>query len=140
MRRQDKYRNIEQANLMLENSYLKRKGLLKEEAEERVKITTSTSHGDLVFIGQLGRDPRYDLYHFKPEEGGFEFIPNGSSYGLPGWVNSTKEKFNNLIGRHLEIDYELGGPSISLDGEPNPGVMYIPGLLSGEEDVRIKKI
>lgn len=31
MRRQDKYRNIEQANLMLENSYLKRKGLLKEE-------------------------------------------------------------------------------------------------------------
>lgn len=31
MRRQDKYRNMEQANLMLENSYLKRKGLLKEE-------------------------------------------------------------------------------------------------------------
>ena len=32
MRRQDKYRNIEQANLMLENSYLKRKGLLKEDS------------------------------------------------------------------------------------------------------------
>jgi hypothetical protein len=38
MRRQDKYRNIEQANLMLENSYLKRKGLLKEEAENSVKF------------------------------------------------------------------------------------------------------
>ena len=32
MRRQDKYRNMEQANLMLENSYLKRKGLLKEDS------------------------------------------------------------------------------------------------------------
>jgi hypothetical protein len=38
MRRQDKYRNIEQANLMLENSYLKSKGLLKEEAENSVKF------------------------------------------------------------------------------------------------------
>ena len=38
MRRQDKYKNIEQANLMLENSYLKRKGLLKEETENSVKF------------------------------------------------------------------------------------------------------
>lgn len=30
MRKQDKYKNIEQANLMLENKYLKSKGLLKE--------------------------------------------------------------------------------------------------------------
>ena len=30
MRRQDKYRNMEQANLMLESSYLKRKGFINE--------------------------------------------------------------------------------------------------------------
>jgi len=36
MRRQDKLRNMEQANLMLENSYLKRKGLLKEEGDHDV--------------------------------------------------------------------------------------------------------
>ena len=31
MRKQDKYKNITEANLMLENSYLKSKGLINEE-------------------------------------------------------------------------------------------------------------
>lgn len=38
MRRQDKRRNIEQANIMLENSYLKRKGLLKEDVSNRYPL------------------------------------------------------------------------------------------------------
>lgn len=36
MRRQDKRKNIEQANLMLEQSYLKSKGLLKENSEKEL--------------------------------------------------------------------------------------------------------
>ena len=140
MRRQDKYRNIEQANLMLENSYLKSKGLLKEEAEEKVKITTSTGHGDLVFIGQLGREED-DFYYFKPEEGGFEFIPKGGSYGLPNWVNSTKEKFDNIarLGKELPVDYQMGS-AISTGGEPNRGNMYIRPLINSDTNVTIEKI
>ena len=37
MRKQDKYKNIEQVNLMLENSYLKSKGLLNEALNKELK-------------------------------------------------------------------------------------------------------
>ena len=139
MRRQDKYRNMEQANLMLENSYLKSKGLLKEEAEEKVKITVGTSHGDITYIGQLGREGD-GLYYFKPEEGGYKFIPKDSSMVyFPDWVYSGEKTFNSLIGKKIKIDYE-SGLSIQLGGEKNPGSMYIGELLHGEQGVKIEKI
>lgn len=138
MRRIDKLKNIEQANLMLENSYLKRKGLLKEEAEEKVKITSPNSYGDITYIGQLGREGD-GLYYFKPEEGGFEFIPKGSGQ-LPSWVRGTEETFNNLIGKKIPIDYQGGGEAISIDGKPNMGNMFIGPLIDGDNNVRIQKI
>jgi len=111
------------------------KRILKEEAEEKVEITYSTSHGDITYTGQMGRNPNEDLYYFKPEEGGFKFMSNSSM--KPNW--SLEKEFNRLVGKKLPIDYEYG-PSIKSGGQINPGKMFIRGLLNGEENVKIKKI
>lgn len=111
------------------------KRILKEEAEEKVEVTYSTSHGDITYIGQLGRNPNEDLYYFKPEEGGFEFMSNSSM--KPNW--GLEKEFNRLVGKELTVDYEYG-PSIKLGGQINHGKMFIKGLLNGEENVKIKKI
>jgi hypothetical protein len=42
MRKQDKRKNIEQANLMLEQSYLKSKSFLKENSDNILKALKST--------------------------------------------------------------------------------------------------
>lgn len=138
MRRIDKLNNIIKANLLLEKRYLESKGLLKEEAEEKVKITSSNSYGDMTYIGQMGREGE-GLYYFKPEKGGFEFIPKGSGE-LPSWVRSTEEEFNKLINRKLPINMEGGGQGIKIGGEPNLGNMLIPPLIYGEDKVTIEKI
>ena len=96
------------------------KRILKEEAEEKVEVTYSTSHGDITYIGQLGRNPNEDLYYLKP------------NWGL-------EKEFNRLVGKELTVDYEYG-PSIKLGGQINHGKMFIKGLLNGEENVKIKKI
>lgn len=146
MRRQDKYINMEKVNILAEERYLKFKGLLKEEAEQKVRITTSTSHGDLVFTGQIGRLPEglsgykpSELFYFKPEKDGFEWIPKGSY--KPDWVGSTKEKVDNIVrlGQELPIDCEMCGSSIPM-GEPINGNLYIQSLIHGDERVIIEKI
>jgi hypothetical protein len=111
------------------------KRVIKEEAEERVKISINTSHGVIVYIGELGRKPNEDLYYFKPEEGGFEFISDGDM--KPNW--KLEQRFNSMVGKHLPVDYEYGN-HIKLGGIRNPGSMYITGLIHGEQNVRIEKI
>ena len=137
---------LNESSLTLENSYLKRKGLLKEEAEQKVKITSPNSYGNFVFIGNVGRIPDSEvsmehelLFYFKPEEGGFEFVPKGSGQ-LPSWVRGAEETFNNLIGKKIPIDYQGGGQGIKIGGEPNKGNMSIGPLISGDNNVRIQKI
>ena len=49
MRRKDKYRNMEQANLMLENLYLKTKGLLKEDEYDYSKTENNPTDIRLKF-------------------------------------------------------------------------------------------
>ena len=112
------------------------KRIIKEEAEERVRITISFGWGDMVYIGQLGRKPNRDLYYFKPEEGGFEIIYDGAiDHRIAGL---EKQRFDSLVGKYLEIDYE--GGSIQLGREGNSGSMFIAGLLRGESNVIIEKI
>ena len=112
------------------------KRIIKEEAEERVRITVSFRWGDLVYIGQLGRKPNRDLYYFKPEEDGFEMIFDGAiDHRISGF---EKQRFDSLVGKYLEIDYE--GGSIQLGREGNRGSMFIAGLLRGESNVIIEKI
>ena len=60
MRRQDKYRNIEQANLMLENSYLKSKGLLKEESENSVKFRITNDFKNNNNFSKITLQPEND--------------------------------------------------------------------------------
>ena len=112
------------------------KRIIKEEAEERVRITVSFNWGDLVYIGQLGRKPNRDLYYFKPEEGGFEIISDGNIDDRIARIE--KQRFDSLVGKYLDVDYE--GGSIQLGGEGNSGGMFIAGLLNGETDVIIEKI
>ena len=112
------------------------KRIIKEEAEERVRITISFNWGDLVYIGQLGRKPNRDLYYFKPEEGGFEIISDGNIDDRIARIE--KQRFDSLVGKYLDVDYE--GGSIQLGGEGNSGGMFIAGLLNGETDVIIEKI
>ena len=113
------------------------KRIIKEEAEERVRITISFNWGDLVYIGQLGRKPNRDLYYFKPEEGGFEII---SDVNIDDRIaRIEKQRFDSLVGKYLDVDYE-GGGSIQLGGGGNSGSMFIAGLLDGESNVIIEKI
>ena len=112
------------------------KRIIKEEAEEKVRITFSVRWGDIVYIGQLGRKPNRDLYYFKPEEGGFEIISDGNIDDRIARIE--KQRFDSLVGKYLDVDYE--GGSIQLGGEGNSGGMFIAGLLNGETDVIIEKI
>ena len=112
------------------------KRIIKEEAEEKVRITISFRWGDIVYIGQLGRKPNRDLYYFKPEEGGFEIISDGNIDDRIARIE--KQRFDSLVGKYLEIDYE--GGSIQLGREGNRGSMFIAGLLRGESNVIIEKI
>ena len=112
------------------------KRIIKEEAEERVRITVSFNWGDLVYIGQLGRKPNRDLYYFKPEEDGFEIIFDGNIDDRIARIE--KQRFDSLVGKYLDVDYE--GGSIQLGREGNSGSMFIAGLLNGESNVIIEKI
>ena len=112
------------------------KRIIKEEAEERVRITVSFNWGDLVYIGQLGRKPNRDLYYFKPEEDGFEIIFDGNIDDRIARIE--KQRFDSLVGKNLDVDYE--GGSIQLGREGNSGSMFIAGLLNGESNVIIEKI
>ena len=112
------------------------KRIIKEEAEERVRITVSFNWGDLVYIGQLGRKPNRDLYYFKPEEDGFEIIFDGNIDDRIARIE--KQRFDSLVGKYLDVDYE--GGSIQLGREGNSGGMFIAGLLNGESNVIIEKI
>jgi hypothetical protein len=112
------------------------KRIIKEEAEERVRITVSFRWGDLVYIGQLGRKPNRDLYYFKPEEDGFEIIFDGNIDDRIARIE--KQRFDSLVGKYLDVDYE--GGSIQLGREGNSGGMFIAGLLNGESNVIIEKI
>ena len=112
------------------------KRIIKEEAEEKVRITISFRWGDIVYIGQLGRKPNRDLYYFKPEEDGFEMIFDGNIDDRIARIE--KQRFDSLVGKYLDVDYE--GGSIQLGREGNSGSMFIAGLLNGETDVIIEKI
>jgi hypothetical protein len=112
------------------------KRIIKEEAEERVRITVSFRWGDIVYIGQLGRKPNRDLYYFKPEEDGFEIIFDGNIDDRIARIE--KQRFDSLVGKYLDVDYE--GGSIQLGREGNSGGMFIAGLLNGESNVIIEKI
>ena len=112
------------------------KRIIKEEAEERVRITISFGWGDIVYIGQLGRKPNRDLYYFKPEEDGFEIIFDGNIDDRIARIE--KQRFDSLVGKYLDVDYE--GGSIQLGREGNSGSMFIAGLLDGESNVIIEKI
>ena len=112
------------------------KRIIKEEAEEKVRITFSVRWGDIVYIGQLGRKPNRDLYYFKPEEGGFEIISDGNIDDRIARIE--KQRFDSLVGKYLDVDYE--GGSIQLGREGNSGSMFIAGLLDGESNVIIEKI
>ena len=112
------------------------KRIIKEEAEEKVRITISFRWGDIVYIGQLGRKPNRDLYYFKPEEDGFEIIFDGNIDDRIARIE--KQRFDSLVGKYLDVDYE--GGSIQLGREGNSGNMFIAGLLSGESNVIIEKI
>jgi hypothetical protein len=112
------------------------KRIIKEEAEERVRITVSFRWGDLIYIGQLGRKPNRDLYYFKPEEDGFEIIFDGNIDDRIARIE--KQRFDSLVGKYLDVDYE--GGSIQLGREGNSGGMFIAGLLNGESNVIIEKI
>ena len=112
------------------------KRIIKEEAEEKVRITFSVGWGDIVYIGQLGRKPNRDLYYFKPEEGGFEIISDGNIDDRIARIE--KQRFDSLVGKYLDVDYE--GGSIQLGGGGQSGGMFIAGLLNGETDVIIEKI
>ena len=112
------------------------KRIIKEEAEEKVRITISFRWGDIVYIGQLGRKPNRDLYYFKPEEDGFEIIFDGNIDDRIARIE--KQRFDSLVGKYLDVDYE--GGSIQLGREGNSGSMFIAGLLNGESNVIIEKI
>ena len=112
------------------------KRIIKEEAEEKVRITISFGWGDIVYIGQLGRKPNRDLYYFKPEEDGFEIIFDGNIDDRIARIE--KQRFDSLVGKYLNVDYE--GGSIQLGREGNSGSMFIAGLLNGESNVIIEKI
>ena len=62
MRRQDKRKNIEQANLMLEQSYLKSKGLLKEdenmEQDKMYELIEKASN----LLEKYGKDADGDIH------------------------------------------------------------------------------
>ena len=112
------------------------KRIIKEEAEEKVRITISFRWGDIVYIGQLGRKPNRDLYYFKPEEDGFEIIFDVNIDDRIARIE--KQRFDSLVGKYLDVDYE--GGSIQLGREGNSGSMFIAGLLDGESNVIIEKI
>ena len=112
--------------------------IIKEEAEERVIIKIKTNSYDINYVGQLGRKPNRDLYYFKPEEGGFEIISHGSIDDRIARIE--KQRFDSLVGKYLEVDYE-GGGAIQLGSRGgNYGSMFISGLIHGETDVIIEKI
>ena len=64
MRRQDKYKNIEQANLMLENHYLKSKGLLKENSNSYTIIPENIKNETRKYL--LGKLKNLQLKEDQP--------------------------------------------------------------------------
>jgi|688.fasta_scaffold472684_2 hypothetical protein len=110
--------------------------IIKEEAEERVIIKIKTNSYDINYVGQLGRKPNRDLYYFKPEEGGFEIISYGAIDDRSARLE--KQRFDSLVGKYLEVDYE--GGAIQLGSRGNRGNMFIAGLIRGETGVIIEKI
>ena len=102
MRRQDKYKNIEQANLMLENSYLKRKSLLKEEPIEypnsiTVKLTDEWKNS-------------YDLYRVPNEvtlpnnSEVYTYIGNTRLDGFSGVIYFASRKDNLIFITGLDVE------------------------------------
>lgn len=102
MRRIDKRTNIEQANLMLENSYLKRKGLLKEEPIEypnsiTVKLTDEwkNSH-DLYKVPENVKLPNNDEL--------YTYIGNTKLDGFSGTIYFASRKGNLVFITGLDME------------------------------------
>jgi broad specificity polyphosphatase/5'/3'-nucleotidase SurE len=80
MRKQDKYKNMEQANLMLEQSYLSSKNLVKEDLET----------DDVIGKKVIWKGKEYNIVD-KQDESDFVIID---------------DKYNSVIGLHWD-DVEL---------------------------------
>ena len=104
MRRKDKYRNIEQANLMLENLYLKSKGLLKE--------------------------GEYDITKNNPTDIRLKFAPGGYDKFNNQYIGKREEQETRSYFTRTWFWFQswrdLSGEGFSTDGlEMRDGVYYL---------------
>lgn len=108
MRRQDKYKNIEQANLMLENYYLKSKGLLKEGLDDEYDYSNAEKNPDYIII---------------------KFAPGGYNKFWDQYVKSNDPSYYRKTGENW-VYYgswsDLSGEGLDSDGlEMRDGEYYL---------------
>ena len=101
MRRQDKYKNIEQANLMLENSYLKRKSLLKEEPIEYPDSITVKLTDEWEKVRDLFRVPYEVTLPNNPKV--YVYIGNTKIDGFSGIIYFASRKGNLVFITGLDV-------------------------------------
>lgn len=100
MRKQDKYKNITEANLMLENSYLKSKGLINEEEMSFKDYANKIAqqHQLILYPNKADKPELAKLYSnakgdFKGKQGVIAFDPQTSVISLL----SLNKELNDVI-------------------------------------------
>jgi hypothetical protein len=130
MRRQDKYKNIQQANLMLENHYLQSKGLLKENTDNLLKDLKSTWENSDRY--------KQDFFNKKnvKETPGLQLDINGAyfHYSLEKLQNmqnmmeeyNLKDQYPELYDSIIHAKGKI--QSLLLSGQPGKGDIEMPSF------------
>ena len=109
MRKQDKYKNITEANLMLENSYLKSKGLINEEEMSFKDYANKIAqqHQLILYPNKADKPELAKLYSnakgdFKGKQGVIAFDPQTSVISLLSFDFAAEKSYrdDSIPGYH----------------------------------------
>jgi hypothetical protein len=106
---------------------------------QKIRISAPDSHGEIVMTGYLSEGN--GKYYFIPEKNGYGWIKK--DYHTPSYAVSLKSKFDELVGKKLEISVgDRGfGEAVKIDGKYNwDAEVWIEGLLFGQEGLKFEFI
>jgi hypothetical protein len=143
MKKRDKLKNYEQANLMLEQSYLKSKGLLKEENTEelkRLKIKIQEVFPESLYGNYLSKLPTENVYKL------YQVIDNNSQSmndsALLDVLKGNEEKRGEVEKEKLQLYWLKSLISIVENGYfvDNKGKKYMYEFLPEKKETSFKQI